>query len=363
MALFPDLLSDSLPGSRHDWNLIVGTVVPDVLRWLRTDLEDPQVLADIALDFDCEGRANVKCEPKEGKKIKFILAGAMNQETAKGQLCTLKLTKLLPLPRFRAFFAAWKAANRPQLEAMHEAARRFALTTEFAGDMSNVTHFLGCSLDEWLLCAAELNIFRACEAPGGFKEPRHQDGGASVLHMGFTYFGRRRLFCELGARDGKSATELGARDGKSAAEPAAATGPAAAPEPAAATAAATGPAAANVLSLLNTPGVLYCGGLTGPHHKVEHEAAFADELFSHPQHKGLSMSVMLRTGLFPANRARTMGGTPDPGPFFFGLSAIFKEALSRGVWRLPALTACQAAYAQSRGELEATPPKRPRNKL
>ena len=63
---------------------------------------------------------------------------------------------------------------------------------------ANVIHFMSADIPDWFLCAAELTV--ACVEPAGLdgpplQEPGHQDGGASVCHMGITLYGSRTLRC------------------------------------------------------------------------------------------------------------------------------------------------------------------------
>lgn len=69
---------------------------------------------------------------------------------------------------------------------------------------ANVRQFMSADIPDWFLPAAELTV--ACVEPAGpngppLEEPRHQDGGASVCHMGITLYGSRTLRCEQGTAD------------------------------------------------------------------------------------------------------------------------------------------------------------------
>ena len=73
------------------------------------------------------------------------------------------------------------------------------LSEEMVQD-KNVQHFLNAPWQEWFLACAELCISKAALADGAgyWEEPCHLDGGASVLHMGMTLYGRRDLRLEQG---------------------------------------------------------------------------------------------------------------------------------------------------------------------
>jgi len=62
------------------------------------------------------------------------------------------------------------------------------------GSAANVELLLESPVQTWFLTGAELCVTNAgSEASGLWEEALHQDGGASVLHMGVTLFGRRRV--------------------------------------------------------------------------------------------------------------------------------------------------------------------------
>lgn len=64
----------------------------------------------------------------------------------------------------------------------------------------NTEHFLSAPWRDWLLTCAELTVARPQLADGEplWEEPEHKDGGASILHMGMTLYGRRDLRCQRG---------------------------------------------------------------------------------------------------------------------------------------------------------------------
>ena len=45
-------------------------------------------------------------------------------------------------------------------------------------------------MNKWFATVGQLHLF---EAPAGLEEAQHFDGGASILHMGLTLYGRRQL--------------------------------------------------------------------------------------------------------------------------------------------------------------------------
>ena len=276
-------------GSRHNWNILTGTIGIETLTWLRQDLADPSFLD---IDFEAS-RPDVKTEENR----KFIMSGKMCAEPASGAMCGLSLARLLPLPRLRAWFAAFKAANADALSELNRLARTAATACEAEGQDRNRAHFLASPFDSWFVSAGELVI---AKASGDWQEPWHQDGGASVMHLGLTLYGERTMTCRTLC-----------------AEP--------------------------DIVVRNVPGTVYWGGLTGPTHGVQHTPSPPDQLLEETQ----SVSVMMRTTLFPHTQSRLRGTTPHPVEFFHAISASFAASLADSQWRLPTLAACVREYDAS----------------
>jgi hypothetical protein len=148
------------------------------------------------------------------------------------------------------------------------------------------------------------------DADGSWKEPRHLDGGASVLHIGFTLHGKRLLTMEQ-------------------------------------------PGGENVL-LENIPGSVYLGVLTGPQHFVEHQPCPTDQLLSDK----FSFSIMVRTTLFPHTQSRQRNTTPHPVEFFKQLCASFTRALQTNRFVLPPLELCMSFFDVARKKSPGPPAKR-----
>ena len=75
------------------------------------------------------------------------------------------------------------------------AVRRLDKTVQQA---PNTQHFLASHWREWFLTCGEVAVAMPQLEEGGelWEEPEHKDGGASVLHMGMTLYGRRQLRCQ-----------------------------------------------------------------------------------------------------------------------------------------------------------------------
>jgi hypothetical protein len=244
---------------------------------------------------------NRDVKTEEGHK--FIMSGFLG-DCCSTSMCGLDLGLPLPLPRFQAWLRAFKAVNVQALRALEASSRLKALETRERYRGPNGVHFLRTPLDQWFAVCGELNITKAIneDGSGHWKEPVHQDGGASILHMGVTLYGRRRLVCHQG---------FGEPD----------------------------------VILDNVPGTVYLGQLTGPEHQVLHQHADDDELLLVPGEGKCSVTVMLRTGLFPHCRSRLRNTTPSPVKLFRSWAESFRISVASGLWRLPTLAECQTALA------------------
>jgi len=83
-------------------------------------------------------------------------------------------------------------------EARHEALRWLRANGPEGGG-KNVQHLVDTPVSAWFLSCGELSIMNPQDYKGAFwSEPKHQDGGASVLHMGITLYGRREVRFDQG---------------------------------------------------------------------------------------------------------------------------------------------------------------------
>jgi hypothetical protein len=79
---------------------------------------------------------------------------------------------------------------------------------------NNGKHFLETPIEDWLLTCGHFCVVKPETPYGGlWSEPRHQDGGASVLHLGLTLWGHRDcVFEEIEGIDRKVLLQGGPRD-------------------------------------------------------------------------------------------------------------------------------------------------------
>ena len=270
-----------LPGDRHPWAIISGVMSIDVLQWLQPDV----------FEVDALRRRSHSTDLQDG--LKTVLSGKLVEQPGSQTLNGLDIKEYLPCARVLAWVRAWKACNAGSLaQMMLNATHAVRLLGKSTSLGLNANHFLECKPFSFCLVAGQVHIFKE---PGEVQENMHHDGGASVLHMGITLFGRRRLRCWEDDSDGE------------------------------------------YQDFPQVPGSVYLGTLTGPLHQVRHDLPRADcEV-----HRGHSVSIMLRTTLFPHSRARAMKHVAEP-QFLGCLSRAFAESLRDLPWSLPDLAQCLA---------------------
>ena len=283
-----------LMGKRHPWSLNQGTVAPEILGWLRGD---PALQL---LDFWMPGRDR-KGSFDSGK---WAVGGSTLRVPVPGRMCTLDVSRPLPMPRAVAWLTAFKSVSAPAFARMESKALRdvaAASRNTKAGlslEHPNVSQFRTTPLAEWAGSAAEI-----CTVPLSARdrlhfEDRHLDGGASILHFGLTIYGRRSLWIEQPDCEDHALQQI--------------------------------------------PGSFYVGTLTGPVHQVEHLPADPCDVLKLPASR-VALTILCRSQLFAAYRSRTKSTTPAPTPFFATLAASLSESLRQDAFILPSLSDVKAA--------------------
>ena len=273
---------------RHPWTMLHGIIGQDVLGWLREDVFHK--LGDLKLQAQA-----VDALSSGGKK--YRLAGKMAEDPHSHHMNALKITNWLPTPRLVAWARAFKQANSEALSRMTADAKGAlrALPSDSLG--RNGLNFLGHDWSSWFASAGELHIF---ENAGSSEEEAHYDGGAAIILIAITLYGRRTLRIH--------------DDGS--------------PKP---------------FDLGMGPGCLYMGLMTGPKHQVLHTPSLGPEemLDDH------SVVLILRTTLFPHDRSRGKKNIPSPECVFRALTSRFMHSFLTEKFVLPSLHQCSSSASAS----------------
>ena len=177
----------------------------------------------------------------------------------------------------------------------------------------NGQYFLAKEAADWFCRFISLQMLTPAER----LDTAHFDGGASVLHLGLTLWGRRRVYLNLADPAGGA---------KSTADPA---------------------AGEEWVVTHQRPGSVYLANFCAPYHQVGHEGADdPDELFHSPSGGTYKVAIMFRTSCFGAARGRTTSTPPGPKKVFAIVSTAVQGALLSNRFRLPTLLECLEQEAQ-----------------
>ena len=320
-------------GERGPFSIQTGNLQPDVLQWLRDDPAWKDWNADGQHGDMGAKRKRMAPNMPDESLAKIEIVGFMADEEEGTNLNGLNAKHPLPFPRLRAWLVALRRANADWLRSveleLHRAMR--AMLAEHLGANGRV--LMTISNSKWFGHYGVAQLMKM----GARTDPRHFDGGASLLHMGLTLWGRRRLALEVVSP-----------------KPAEADGPAAkrpavprrfkrkSPE---AGEADQDPSDRIICHVLQEAGAVYLASICAAAHYVEHFDHSDEELLAHGGCGDLQVAVMLRTSLFPAAMARTGFSRPGPILVYEAAQAIVTNALSRFTFSLPSMELCTQAMS------------------
>jgi hypothetical protein len=188
-------------GKRHLWNSLDGQLSSEMLEYLQGDpvLDTAsKEFKALAVNFNLKEGQMKDAKSEAGRK--FVKSGwAGPRGMASSSCCALSLEKPLPIQRCQAWLAAFMFVNRGALEALRAAGKKrlYRLSEETRG--KNGLGFMTMQAEQWFANCGELCVAVPKNADGSYwAEPEHCDGGASVLHLGLTLFGRRHVRCKQG---------------------------------------------------------------------------------------------------------------------------------------------------------------------
>ena len=185
-------------GKRHLWNALEGQLSREMLEYLQGDpVLDTASEEHKALSVKFHLKDGQVKDAKSEVGRKFVKSGFMGLlGPSSSACCNLSLDKPLPILRSQTWFEAFCTVNRGVLEALRVAGKRrlYRLSEENRGRNGN--HFMALTAEQWFAKCGELCVTVPKMPDGSYwAEPEHSDGGASVLHLGLTLFGRRHVRC------------------------------------------------------------------------------------------------------------------------------------------------------------------------
>ena len=289
----------ALPGMRHSWRFLSGYMEAEILGWLRAEASDS--LRVWKADASAERLGSTASEEAPWlESTKYVLSGKVSDQCFSKSVNDRDVSQTLPAPRLCAFVRAFTAVNQDRvLEMVAKIQNSLERISETEDIGKNGRFVLEKSVSEWFLVVAEIHII---DGPRGIAEARHVDGAAGCLTMGITLFGRRDLRCWPRAKADEE------KDGV-------------VDEP------------SHVDGL--APGSVYIGTLAGPEHQAAHADVQDSLLGDH------SVTLIVRTCLFPYNQARRMKQMASPAVTFRAVMGGIVASLANE-WRLPTMSECDA---------------------
>ena len=291
-------------GARHSWNISVGTTAAEVLQWLRGDAA---LQPGLHPDADMASFSSRFSKSECGRKR--MMAGSLGdvvplrgKTSAGSRQLRMHLQRALPLLRLQtwrmAFLHVNSAAFATLLNAAKTAVRK--LGKEVHGLIGQ--QFLDLDFPQWFASCADLIFVEPGnnQETGFWAESEHEELGNSVLCLGVTLYGRQTLACSQ---------DFGPPD----------------------------------VSVLNEPGTVFLGQLTGPRHTITHESAEEGDLLEVPGIGLFGVNVIARTSLYVFDDA--ICGQPssaEAAAVFAALARTIREAFAVLTLRLPTLEECQA---------------------
>lgn len=297
-------------GARGEFCLQFGLLEPAVRDYLCGDAWWTEKAPDL---LDRPKKKMRAPDVDKDNKVELVYTA----EAAKpGEDATLNGAPVLgqcPVKRLNAWIAAFKKVNAAILKLMDEdiVAQLARLSLDDLG--LNGQYFLAKEAADWFCRFISLQMLTPAER----LDTAHFDGGASVLHLGLTLWGRRRVYLNLADPAGGA---------KSTADPA---------------------AGEEWVVTHQRPGSVYLANFCAPYHQVGHEGADdPDELFHTPSGGTYKVAIMFRTSCFGAARGRTTSTPPGPKKIFAIVSTAVQGALLSNRFRLPTLLECLEQEAQ-----------------
>ena len=272
------------PAGRGQTSLVQQALDPDLLAWLQAD----PAFSDLHKLFTESAFYPGEClTPEErGARQKYEESGYVG-DTAPNTAVINQMPANTPCrsERVRFFMLEFFHCNTGWMDRLTERVRAAlrGFPKEFLG--KNGEDFFSDSFCDTALRYAVIQVM----SPGPRTDPVHYDGGASLLHMGLTIFGARRLVCHFGAE--------GAR------------------------------------TFRQRAGSIYVGNMCAIEHHVEHEPASAECLGSGEQ--AVEITIMFRSDVFRHGQACKKKDKPTPVDLFDIVNTVVASHLSSDHMVLP----------------------------
>lgn len=306
-------------GNWAKWSLVDGYLQPEVLQWILDDpfFTDPAgSIADLELSWDAASQRTQKNAKRQKleKSKKLQVAGWTCEDCNSSWLNAMNVEAALPCPRVLAVVKAWKKTNEAalcQLQVKIAEAIQ-ALPPDMLAQNKNAQDMLQRP-SQWVASCGAIQLHRteegsdASNAGNLWREDPHNDGGASLIHIGLTLAGVRKLTLFSGSNDLDIESELECK-----------------------------------------PGHFYMGGLSSVRHMVTHSHPQPAEALLLPFDSlgNVECSVMFRTSLFRHYRQRLKSRSPKPTVLYNAATTAIAQWLGEACLKLPTLRDCELSFLE-----------------
>ena len=294
-------LIQSGQAGRGSFSIRAGQLETRVLHWLRGDKfwSSPNFLSEANFSHAQPPKKKQCMENREAPfKKEFCYFFDATKKNIKTSFLSCDVAEQFPSCRLLAWGEAFKNSNTTWLQQLGVLLRASLsdLTDDEIG--KNGEFLIETDPRTWLNQFAILQIMTADTR----EDPLHYDGGASLIHMGITLYGQRRMELKKNNDDLRDTVNL-------------------------------------------CPGNVYIGNLCAVEHQIFHEEKHgrAEQLLTANDGVPLKVAIMLRTSLFAYCRARKMSAMPTPRIVYDRANAVVAKHLRDSKLVLPSYQECLAA--------------------
>ena len=251
------VLWNAVPAGRGAGSVLQGTLAPDLLAWLQADPLWASLAEHCARTNFAGDRSAGQCMRPEEACNKYEQTGHVPEDasTITTTLCAMRADRPCRSTRTRRFAQEFVRCNKMWLLQLTSKVRSALQALPAQVLCQNGQDFVKDCFAKKAFVYTTVQVMRSTER----LDPKHFDGGASLLHMGLTIFGKRRL--DIWKDDGTS------------------------------------------VELDQVPGSVYVANMCAIEHQAVHSVCKHD---SHSGPEGFEIAVMLRSDVFRNSRARNL---------------------------------------------------------
>lgn len=318
----------SFQGERAPWKLLHGSLQDNVLEYLRGDgffrTDAAELRRKELQSFNEPQQGKNKSLSCRQKGCKMIISGGLGDPCSKS-LNAMRIDKPFPVDRVAKWREAFVQVNKAAFTQLDRDIKSKLRELPSGELRENGEHALEQPWETWALTGGNLFLTQAGRSHQGgvhLLEDDHVDGGAGIMLLAITLFGKRLLHCWNSAET--RSTSLSKEENK--------------------------------LQFPQQPGTVWLTCASSFRHQVEHLPS--DDLMTFGDLDRLSVAVIMRSTLFPYNRARVGKHTPNPKIVFKTIAKAVALWQGKHTLRLPTLEHITTTHLKTSTSAKRQPIKR-----